>query len=100
MAAPASPGGSARRGVAEEHYYDRTHRYRKDRDLATAGQARPGTVPEGRSLQVHRGGICGTGCGVNDPGSHRVVGEHGQGELLGKGPGQGIEASRGTVARP
>src|SRR5207253_10757318 len=54
LAAPEPATRAAGRGRAEEHHYDRPDRHREDRGRPATREARPGPVPEGRGLQVHR----------------------------------------------
>ena len=55
LPAAAAAAGHGRRSRAEEHPDDRADRRRQDRDRAPAGAAGAVAVPQGRSVEVHRG---------------------------------------------
>ena len=54
-APPAAAGRDGRGGHAEEHPDDRPDRRRQDRDRPPARAARAVALPQGRSVEVHRG---------------------------------------------
>src|SRR3989304_755113 len=69
-----------------QHHPDRADRSREDRDRAAAGPAGGRAVRQGGSVQVHRGGIRGPGCGGDGARSGRRGGEPGPARGGGTGP--------------
>ena len=67
LAAPAGRREAAWRDHAQEHPDDRPHRRRQDRDRAPPGQAGRCALHQGRGDQVHRGGLCRQGRGLDHP---------------------------------
>ena len=93
-------GGSARRDRAEEHHHDRPDRRRQDRDRAPARQARPGAVPQGRGVEVHRGRLRRPRRRVDDPRPRRAGDQHGEGGGEGEGADPRARERRGARPRP
>src|ERR1035438_1866142 len=64
---PETAARDGRRGDAQEHPHDRSHRRRQDRDRAASGAAGQFAVPEGGGQQVHRSRLRGPRRGIHDP---------------------------------
>ena len=101
---PLAPGAGARRDPRrdhpQQHHPDRPHRRRQDRDRPPPGPAGRRAVRQGRSLEVHRGGLRRARRRVDGarPGGRRD--QHGAHRAGGRGLSAGRAAGRGAAARP
>src|SRR5213596_20002 len=98
-AARRRPRTSATRS-AQQHHHDRPYRRGKDRDRAATGAPRGCAVPEGRSLQVHRGRLRGPRRRVHGARARGRGDQHGAHRARGRRLSPGRSARGGTLAGP
>ena len=83
-----------------QHHHDRPHRRREDGGRAPAGAAGRRALPQGRGLEVHRGGLRGPRRRVDGARPGRCRDQHGAHRAGGRGLSPGRVARGRAAARP